>query len=63
MESKQYENILNELKIIRKLLAANLYAFGVDSEDVGNISGMNSTDIRKLLSKRKIKGEVNAKKS
>lgn len=62
MENKQYENILNELKIIRKLLAANLYATGVDSGDIGKITGMNSADIRRLLSKRKMRGGKDAKK-
>jgi DNA-directed RNA polymerase specialized sigma24 family protein len=56
------ENILKELKIIKKLLAAYLYSAGVSSENISEITGMDSGNIRKLISKRKMqsKSEKNA---
>lgn len=62
MDNKQQEKILNELKLIKKILAANLYVSGVDSADIGEIVGMDASDIRRLVSKRKMKGGKDAKK-
>lgn len=62
MEPKQYENIAKELKIVKKLLTASLYANNVSSENLSKITGMDAADIRKLVSKRKGKGGRNAKK-
>jgi hypothetical protein len=60
MEHKDYNDMLNELRTIRKLLVANLYSNNVSSEDLDKITGMGATNIRKLVSKRK--ANKNAKK-
>jgi hypothetical protein len=63
MEEKQFKELVKELKIIKKLLTASLYSSDVSSEDLSKITGMDAGDIRKLISKKKIKGKKNAKKS
>ncbi len=55
MEKKQFESLIKELKIIKKLLIANLYVSNISSEDLSKMTGMDSGDIRKLVSKRKVK--------
>jgi hypothetical protein len=61
--AEQSGEILKELKIIKKLLIATSYASGIPSEDLSKISGMDSGDIRKMVSKRKLKGIKDAKKN
>lgn len=63
MEEQQFKELMKELKIIKKLLTASLYSSDVPSEDLSKITGMDAGDIRKLISKKKIKGKKNAKKS
>ena len=41
MEKKQYETLLKELRNIRKLLTADLYARNVSSENLTKITGMH----------------------
>lgn len=59
MEKKQFNMIIKELKVIKKLLTADLYAQNISSKDLSKITGMDSGDIRKLISKRKMKGGKN----
>ena len=59
MEKKQFSMIIKELKVIKKLLTADLYAKNISSKDLSKITGMDSGDIRKLISKRKMKGGKN----
>jgi hypothetical protein len=63
MEKGQFENLMNELKIIKKLLTASLYRLGISSKDLDKITGMGAGNIRNLVSKKKIMGKKNAKKS
>jgi hypothetical protein len=62
MVKEHFDALIKELKIIKKLLIANLYASGISSEELSEISGMDSGDIRKMVSKKKVKGVKNAKK-
>lgn len=55
MDTKQFQSLMEELKVIKKLLIANLYASGLDSKDLDKIIGMGDANIRKLLSRKKIK--------
>lgn len=59
MERKQYENLMKELRIMKKLLTASLYANNISSDDLSKITGMDAADIRKLVSKRKKRGKTN----
>ena len=63
MDKKQFESLMKELKIVKKLLTAGLYSSNVPDEDLSKITGMDRGDIRKLVSKRKMKGVKNAKKN
>lgn len=56
MEKKQFEELMNELKTIRKLLVADLYRNGVDSVELGKLTGMSHGNIRAMISKKKAKG-------
>jgi len=60
MEKEQFNTFMKELKIIKRLLTANLYASGVHPENISKITGMDPGDIKKLVSKRKMKGGKNA---
>jgi len=62
MEAKQYQEIIKELKLIRKLLTAYMYSAGIDSTDLDKITSMGSANIRGLVSRKKVKGEKNAEK-
>jgi hypothetical protein len=62
MDKKQFDTLLKEIKIMKKLLIAGLYSSDVPDEDLSKITGMDAGDIRKLVSKRKMKGGKNAKK-
>jgi hypothetical protein len=62
MNDSQFKQFMKELKIVKKLLIASLYSSGISSENLAKVSGMDSADIRKLISKRKIKGGKNAEK-
>jgi hypothetical protein len=53
MEKQQFEDLMKELKIIKKLLTANLYKSGVSSESLDKITGMGAGNIRNLILKRK----------
>lgn len=53
--SNKDDKIIKELKVIKKLLAASLYVQGVDSEDIGKITEMGASSIRKLVSRKKKK--------
>ena len=63
VEKKQYENLLKELKIMKKLLTASLYVDDVSSENLSKITGMDAADIRKLVSKRKRRDQEPFRKS
>ena len=54
MEKRQFEDLMNELKIIKKLLTASLYSSGISSEDLDKITGMGASNIRHLVSKKKL---------
>lgn len=55
MDTKQYDALMKELKVIRKLLAASLYASGVDGDDIHKITGMGTSDIKSLISLKKMR--------
>ena len=52
--------MMRELRIIKKLLVADMYANDVPSDSLSRITGMDAGDIRKLVSKRKSKVKKNA---
>lgn len=62
MDNKQFDDLIKELKLIRKLLTAFMYSKGIDSGDLHKLTNMGSANIRGLISRKKIKGEQNAKK-
>ena len=63
MKEKEFKSLIKKLETIKKLLIASLYVYGIPSEDLSKISGMNASSIRKFISKRKIRSGKNAKKT
>jgi len=49
------KRLSKQLETIKKLLSAGLYANGADSEDISKITGMGSSTIRKLISRKRFK--------
>jgi len=60
MDSKQFQELMKELKLIRKLLIAYMYSKGIDSKELDKLTNMGSANIRGLVSRKKVKGEKNA---
>ncbi len=55
MENNKSDDILRELRAIKKLLAVQLYVSGVLPEDISKIIGLDAGTIRNFVKKGKTK--------
>ena len=46
MKEKEFKSLIKKLETIKKLLIASLYVYGIPSEDLSKISGMNASSIK-----------------